>query len=239
MDLEARDGSKVGKFLHPLKYYAEVYGQTDRTIKRWLQTGRTALGGPDLPPLDDPVRMCSWWAFHYKHRVPDGILEAAKSAPALISGEAVAPKSVFSASDETSVPEANALGTGFSEMLERMKKAEAAAYREYDKALKAGDEARLPAMRKVWGELSKQLRELERDAHDILSRSGTLLDRTVCERILGEIHAPIASGIRSMWRRVKARMKAAASDAEEDRIWQEECDRLLWRLNQSAFTEAV
>jgi hypothetical protein len=43
--------------------------------------------------------------------------------------------------------------------------------------------------------------------------------------------------IHSMWRRVKFRTKAAASAAEEDRIWQDECDRLLWRLNQSAFTD--
>ena len=101
------------------------------------------------------------------------------------------------------------------------------------------DEAKLPSARKVWGELSKQLRELERDAHDILSRSGTLFDRSAGEKILAEIHAPISQGIRSMWRRVKARMRAAVSDSEEDRIWQDECDRLLFRLNDSAFTEAA
>ena len=129
------------------------------------------------------------------------------------------------------------LGMGFSEMLDRVKKAEADAYRPYIAVI--NDEARLPAARKVWGELSKQLRELERDAHNILSKSGAIFDRAAGEKILAATHVPIANGIRSMWRRVKPKMKAASSDSEEDRIWQEECDRLLFRLNESAFTEAA
>jgi len=31
--------------------------------------------------------MCAWWVVHYKHKVPDAILEAAKAAPAQQSVE--------------------------------------------------------------------------------------------------------------------------------------------------------
>lgn len=211
------------------KHYAAFYKQSDRTIKRWIKTGRDAKPTPDLPPLDDPAQMPAWWPRHYKHKVPVEILDAARSAPRATP----APPAQLPPPPSADHPQI-VVGTGFREMLERVKSAEATAYREYDIALKAQDEAKLPGARKTWSELSKQLRELERDAPAILAGTGQLVERSAVEKVIAEIHAPIINGLRSMWRRVKPRILAAA-EAQQDKVWQEECDRLLARLNESEF----
>lgn len=218
--------AKRPQYRHEQKQYAETYNQSDRTIKRWVSKGRKA---GDPPPLDDPAQMPQWWPRHYKHKVPDCLIEAGRAQtpppepppPAAVIGEKEAP--------------GIEIGMGFKEMLERVKRAEASAYQEFDTALKSNDESRLPAARKIWSELSKQLRELERDAHDILSRSGALVEKSSVEKIIADIHGPIVNGIRSMWRRVKTKM-LTAPDSQQDRVWQEEVDRLLSRLNESEFT---
>lgn len=209
--------------------YAEVFKTSARTIKRWVKTGKD---GGELPPLDSPSEMPQWWVRFYKQKVPDCILEAAG-----VSREVFKVREVEAVMEVERVPVVTVArsGTGYEEMLGRVRDAERVAYLEYEAALNAGDEGRLPLARKTWGELSKQLRELERDAHDILSRSGSLVERAVFERLVAEIHIPIVNGIRSMWRRVRAQM-LAASEGQQDRVWQEEVDRLLSRLADSGFT---
>ncbi len=211
------------------KEYAEFYNQSDRTIKRWVARGRD---GNDPPPLDDPVAMVAWWAKHFSHKCPDCILEAARqSAPA----RPAAPPAFSRPAAPIEEGDPVEVGTGFREMLERVKRAEAEAYQEYNKALKANDESRLASTRKQWSELSKQLRELERDAPDILSRSGGMVEKSAVEKVIAEIHGPIINGVRSMWRRIRSRMMTTPEN-QQDGVWQAECDRLFARLNESAFT---
>jgi hypothetical protein len=211
------------------KHYAALYQQSERTIKRWVKAGRDGL---DLPPLDDPLKMIEWWPRHYKHKVPDAILSAARSAPS--SADRVAAPVATPVVRSEPATMAGEVGTGFHEMLQRVRVSEAAAYRAYNDALAAGDEAKLPAARKTWAELSKQLRELERDAGDILAKSGALIEKAAVEKLIAEIHGPIVNGLRSMWRKIRVRM-LSAPDGQQDKVWQEECDRLLGRLNESGF----
>lgn len=226
-------GRKRGKYQREQKDYAELFGTSDRTIKRWVKTGKNT---GVLPPLDDPAAMPAWWAAHYKQRVPECIVAAANAAapataPAPDTIPDSPPKEAVSARTDSII----GLGTGFGEMLERVRGAEREAYIEYHVALRGGDESRLTLTRKTWGELSRQLRELERDAHDILSRSGSLIEKSLVEKLIAEIHAPIINGIRSMWRRVRERMMTTV-ESQQDRVWQEEVDRLFFRLSDSGFT---
>lgn len=215
------------KYRREQKDYAEIFKTSDRTIKRWVKTGKDA---GELPPLDSPGDMPAWWAAHYKQKIPECIIAVANAvAPAPVAAAPVEEVASAQASQVIDV------GTGFREMLGRVRDAEKAAYLEYHVVLKSGDESKLTLARKTWSEISKQLRELERDAHDILSRSGSLVEKSSIEKIIAEIHGPIVNGIRSMWRRVKERM-TAAPDAQQDRVWQEEVDRLFFRLSESAFT---
>lgn len=221
--------SRAGKarYGRPLEELAKIYGQTDRTIKRWIRTGKQAAAGSDLPPLENPVEMPAWWARHYKHRCPGEILEAARSsAPVKPSASPLPP-----------LPPDHGLqvGTGFEDMLRRVRDAEAEASTEYLRIMKVNpDDPRLASARKSWQELAKQLRELERDAHEILSKTGQVAQKSVVEALLAELHQPIVMGIQSLWPRLKSRLRSV-SDLESDRIWQEAVSTLFRRLNESSF----
>src|ERR1043166_3651831 len=70
------------KYKQKLPYYASVFGQTDRTIKRWMRRGKelpppTRNGELDVPPLDDPPKMAAWWRRCMDRQVPDYILAIA------------------------------------------------------------------------------------------------------------------------------------------------------------------
>ncbi len=231
VESEPRPGSSRTSYRLEQKDYAAIFKTSDRTIKRWVKTGKNA---GELPPLDAPAAMPQWWTKYYKQKIPACILDAARSAPPVVVPAAGA--------DETPGPPAAPpaasldVGMGFQEMLDRVRRAERAAYLKYDEALSRNDESNLPLARKTWSELSKQLRELERDAHDILSRSGALVEKAAVEKTIAEIHVPIVNGVRSMWRRVKAKMLTAA-ESQQDRVWQDEVDRLFSRLGASGFTQ--
>lgn len=220
-------GGKV-RYGRPLEEFARMYGQSDRTIKRWIRTGKEAKTGPDLPPLDVAGEMPAWWARHYKHRCPAEILEAAaRSRPAAAPAPAAATR--------PAPPVEDFIGTGFEDMLRRVREAEAEASREYLRSMAANPEdPRIPALRKTWQELTKQLRELERDAHEILSRSGQVAQKSVVESVLAEIHGTIVLGVNSLWPRLKARLRTA-DDSESDAIWRDAVNGLFRRLNESDF----
>lgn len=62
---------KHAKYKEKLPHYASLYGQTERTIKRWIRRGKELN---DLPPLDHPELMAAWWRRCMDHQVPDYLL---------------------------------------------------------------------------------------------------------------------------------------------------------------------
>jgi hypothetical protein len=62
---------KHAKYKNKLPEYAEIFGQTERTIKRWIRRGKELS---DLPPLDDPSKMATWWRRSMDNQVPDYLL---------------------------------------------------------------------------------------------------------------------------------------------------------------------
>lgn len=76
-EAEAPARSDYAAYLHE---YVPIYGRTVRVIKRWIEIGRAAKPTPELPPLDDPEAMLTWWPRHMKWKVPDELLAAAATA---------------------------------------------------------------------------------------------------------------------------------------------------------------
>jgi hypothetical protein len=222
------------RYGRPLEEFAKVYGQSDRTIKRWIRTGKEAPTGSDLPPLESPGDMPAWWARHYKHRCPSEILEAARRSKP-VTDTAPRPQVAVPAPAGGRQEQAPIEGSGFEEMLRRVRDAEADAHSKFLEVIRQNpDDVRIPALRKTWQEMAKQLRELERDAGEILEKSGQMASKSLVEKVLAEIHAPIAKGICTLWPRIKGRMLAAAA-AEQDRIWKEESEKLIRALHDSQF----
>jgi len=57
---------------------ASLYCASERTLKSWIKRGK-AVG--ELPPLDDPGAMASWWRRNRTYRVPDALATLESSVP--------------------------------------------------------------------------------------------------------------------------------------------------------------
>lgn len=164
-------------YLHPQAHYEKVYGLTPnrgRTIKRWIKTGRDR-SPPDLPPLDHPEQMAGWWSRCMTWTVPARLLTLAGSGdvgeqPAAAAPAKPAPADAAPASQGRAVqlPE----GSGFAAAMKRAQEAERTAYGMWQQALSADPfEGGVEEMRRrAWERAVKVVREMERDAEDILSR---------------------------------------------------------------------
>jgi len=59
------------KYPKKLPEYAALFGQTVRTVARWIRRGKEM---EDLPPLDKPEQMAGWWRRCMDHQVPDYLI---------------------------------------------------------------------------------------------------------------------------------------------------------------------
>ncbi len=245
------DDSEPG-YRETQKTYALRYGYGIRTIKLWISEGRAA---GKLPPLDDPEAMLSWWAEVKSNSVPARLLAAAEVAKRgrVASGGAPANQAEGSGASTSAAPVVEPapapkkpLAVGFAASLQRVREAEAEAHAAYlDELTKTGEarnDGRIERLRKAWSELSEQLRFLEKAAPDVLGRSGEMLMRDDVRKILSKLHSPIVAGVRSLFRRIRAKtgnlgVPAAVLD-EFERHYSAEVEKLFGELCASEFAPA-
>jgi len=237
------EGAPAARSAYPekLAVYARIFAHDERSVKRWIKRGREAIGGPDLPPLQDPPKMLAWWAKHFDRRCPPEIVAAAREVQAL-SPAVVAPPVVDNTPSPLTPPAdppASAALGGYGDMLDRVRRAEAAAGREFERLSAesgdARDEGKIAAALRSWKGLADQLRELERDARKIQEASGEILPTAEVRRVLADLHGPIVNGMRSILRRIYQQVQNAGSMSEADRIYQREVDRVCGGLQDSQF----
>lgn len=251
-------------YLHPLEHYETIYGRKVRMIKLWIATGRDAVP-MELPPLDEPPKMKAWWIRQMKHRVPLDIEQLAggppktppppaAAAPAdasagpLFEAAASAPGAAPSSAPPTAVPPI-AFSGGFAGALQRLRSAEAAAGELYTSLLRQAsacgpgqvdDRARLTAeaegARRAWDELVDKLRSYEKDASKILAESGKVWSQDEVVASQEVIHLALKEGINGLLRRVRPKLKACESPAEEDKLWQTEVEKLFGALRANRFS---
>ena len=199
-----------------LSEYAETYKITTREIKRWIWKGR-ACDPEDLPPLDDPVKMLEWWPRHNRRRAPQRLLDAAEAAradPVALAPESRPPPDQEAPTDDLS----------FVANLDRMRQAAADAHREYKTALALGEEGKAQAAMRRWSDLSEQRRKMEKDRADVEKALGDSLPRATVAGVLVQVHGTIASGLRSLVRRIRDEMALWPPDK-----WDGICRRELAR----------
>lgn len=74
---QAQNTRKHAKYAKKLPEYAALFGQTERTIKRWIRRGKELS---ELPPLDRREEMPGWWRRSMDSQVPDYLLGFAPEA---------------------------------------------------------------------------------------------------------------------------------------------------------------
>jgi hypothetical protein len=250
------------KYAHPLDYYGPEFQRLlsmgeppvrTRAIKRWIAIGREAVP-PEVPPLDEPWRLASWWIRRMAQRAPEWITAMTKLRPADEPSVAPPPPAPLSDAAEgplfahaAAAPVAAALpaAAGFRGALDRCRAAEMAAGELYASLLRQAaeptrtvdDRQRLTAeaeqARRSWDEQVDRLRTMERDAEKILTAGGRMWNADEVVASQDVIHLAIREGVRGLLRRVRPKL-LGLSPAEQDAIYSAEVERLFaaWRTNK-------
>lgn len=243
-----------------LAHYTKIYGVAERTLKEWKSLGRAAQPEPDMPPLDDPPRMKDWYARRKKNRVPARLLriaadaarqEAASAAPREDPLPAPAPApspghapSVGHVSNPTLPPNdppddpSPESARGYSATLDRLRRAEAAAGDKYTRLiLEDGKESEADLARRAWQLLTKELRSYEKDAEEILQKSGQSWVAADVVVAMHEIHVPMRDSILALYDRLEAKLETL-NRTERRRLYREEVGRVFAALVANRFTSA-
>lgn len=190
---------EVTGYQHAVKYYADFYGVSDRTVKRWKTVGRKC---GELPPLDDVVRFVDWWGVRMTHRVPDNIMRLLP---------AVAPKveEKLDSVDLGGVAEITDMG------LSTMRRVVAVKAKAVTDAYEVGDSGKISRAEKDLEGAVKTLRMLEKTHADLAKAGGDLVSKSWVRAELGPMMGRLSSSV------LVAMIKAAqilAPDAGRDAV---------------------
>jgi len=221
--------------------YCGVYGVSLKTIKNWISEGKDAH---KLPPLDHPQQMPGWWTLvHPKRSVPSHILAASETARRA-AAPAPAPAStvpVVSLSSAPSPRPPSSHAVGYAASLDRLRSAEADAYAAYEasKTFRNTDGeidfGAIEQARRIWNETAEQLRMQEAQAAKVLEKAGELLPANEVRTMLMQLHAPIVSGLRSLYLRILTKAgNITLADAKQH--FDVEINRMLRELISSEFS---
>lgn len=188
----AQTTRKHAKYGQKLSEYAPIFGQTDRTVKRWIRRGKE-LG--DLPPLDTPERMAAWWRRCMDHQVPDkllGFLQSAVPDPHAGTAEAGSP----AGSGEGGRDFSQVKSLGIRENVEALRQTHAINKHLLDEALQGQtpNDSLTQLRQKNFERSFELLRKGEQTLVDLEKQRGGLIDR---ELVAGEI-AQLLESLRMM-----------------------------------------
>lgn len=231
-EVEAAELRRTGLRMS-LEEYAERYGASVRTVKRWR-----AIGGEcgDEVPLDDPEAMLAWWARRMKQRVPAGINLAvvamrkaagvpqvklelpvvAEAAPAVVAPVAAVPAPP--PSDDDPVRDED---LGLEQTLRRLREQEVKLSR------KAGE----PGQAKPWLDTIARLGTVEQKLREEQERQGKLVPRLWAEQAIHDFHRPIEREIRALYRSMCDALGLPPSP-EREAQWHAQCDKVFARFGE-------
>jgi hypothetical protein len=259
-EILARQPIARAGYQHPYAHYCEIYQVAERTIKHWVGVGREATPEADLPPLDDPPRMKDWYARRKKNRVPDRLVTLASTAAQLAAGPSSAPCGAGTTTPapaaglpagQPSLPAGTAAGSaagsqaaapaspatrGYSATLERLRQAEATAGERYTALILDPDKQdQAEQARRSWQLLTKELRAYEKDAEEVLQKSGQSWVAAEVVAVIHELHVPLRDGMLSLYDRIESQLDGL-SRTERKRLYRSEVRRLFAGLITNRFT---
>lgn len=235
-----------GNHRKPYKDYEVVYGKKERTIKWWVTQGKMAPGGADLPPLDHPAEMPIWWDRVMKQRCPQSVIDAARASASAPSPPSVSvsqgtsppspPKAAASMSSSTPRFEMPVVTTQ-EQNLQHLKEQLARVRHELLEAQneQPSDQSKIEAKERKWRELRSEVDKAEEAVFKMRSKQGKLADLDQLGSELLPMLVTVANAVRSVRTRLKSRLAAAASEDEEDRLWQEGIDECFAELIAGGF----
>lgn len=235
-------------YKRPYKDYVAVYGKQIRTIKWWVEQGKKADGGADLPPLDSPAEMPIWWKRRMKQTCPASVLDAARAAagPTAVEHTTAKPAGTPQASgapapsspSPPSAPRFENIAVSTQEQnLQHLKEQLARARMDLleEQNRDPLDQAKVEAKERKWRELRTEVDKAEEAVFKMRSKQGKLVDLEELGAELLPMLVTVAESFRSLLTRLKPKLTAANTDEERDAIWQVGVDECFTELIANGF----
>jgi hypothetical protein len=223
LQLEAQvEGESGNPYKERRETYAERFGQSVRTINRWMKTAA---------PLDDPPKMPAWWARNYKHRVPAVLLELASAAPTEVASAAVA---------MTSASETNQVLDDVVTLspIQQARRIADMAYARLERAQRGLDSGEVVLAQRAHKDASEQLRRMELADPKIRAAAGKVVDRERLRVFLTEMHTSLAQALRSFCKRVRGEL-VGKTPVQQEALWQDELDKLFASFRNCEFADPL
>ena len=235
-----------GAYKRPYKDYVEIYDKKERTIKWWVEQGKKAEGGPDLPPLDDPAQMPIWWKRRMKQACPQEIVDAARGATKATSttdndkqgGAPIGHRPQQTGSPIPPSPRFENVAVSTQEQsLQHLKEQLARARQELliEQSHEPSDQIKIETKERKWRELRNEVDKAEEAVFNMRKKQGKLVDLEQLGAELLPMLVTVAESFRSLLTRLKPSLTAAATDEERDVIWQNGVDECFTELIASGF----
>lgn len=209
--------------------YQELYSANERTIQRWIKTGREV---EEKPPLDEPPALRRWWIKYKKNAVPAGIVAAVKKCP--WGSDAPAESVALELPAQSSAPEN--FKTDDSDALERLRKNEAVAGKNMEEAYVSKDDVEIEQATKNFERAAKLRAQFEPRYIERLREQKQLFTLSDLVECAQELHAPIIERVRAL--------KAVFFDGvhekftpEAEAYWQEQVEKTLITSLHNHFIE--
>jgi hypothetical protein len=209
-----------------------------RAVHRWMQVGRDAVP-PELPPLDEPWRLASWYARRMNVRCPDWMktIERQHFHGADIRDDAMQKPAAVDVSE-----------LGFTGALNRCRALEAASGERALLMKRRADAAATPEEMEFWKreaqtasseweDAADRLRTMEMAAPKILAASGKAWNADEVIASLETIHVALKISIENLLKRVRPKM-AGRPPTEQDAIWIAEVETMFAALRNNKFMAA-
>lgn len=241
--LPAQGATRVTRssYLEKLSVYAERYATDERQIKRWIARGR-GRAPQDLPPLDSPREMLTWWSRNMKWKIPERLLQAAvgnDSPPAaVLEVEAKAPmqSGLGQHVGTRALPE----GSGFVAALDRAREAERVAFGAWQHELQRDppDSGAEEMRHRAWQRAVETVRKMEISSEDVLAASGQFVRVKDYETSDDEVKAVLHQSLRSLIVRVATKVGLPPEWFQRvNHAYQAELDHTFEKLAASDYAE--
>lgn len=215
--------------------YQQIYGKAARTIKWWVEQGKSA---GEEPPLDEPLKMPAWWKRVMKQRCPASVEAAAKveagstKAVEPVKAPAQPENKVYRAPVALEVSNQEDRLNQLKEQLALARVAMLEAQAETPP-----DPSRVHALQQHWRELREETDKAEEKLFKARRDAGRLVDQDEVGAMLMPMLTTVATAVRTLIVRLKPRLKAAGSPAEEDEIWNKGLDECFTELSEAGFMQ--
>lgn len=200
---------KVGRPPERWAEFADWYGSSPRSLKRWAAIGRE---NGEACPLECPGEMVGWWKRNMKHRIPKDLLKAAGvSVP--VDGLEIPVNPVLP--DKT-------VGTdevGLEKTFERLAIMEVRLSRKADQ----------PGQAKPWLDTISRMSTVAEKLRVEATRVGKLLPRAQVEEAIHAFHGPVEREIRLLYGTM-CKAFGVSPSPENEGFWNAEVDALFGRF---------